>query len=205
MLVRDGGIRGAVIRLAHPVFTQIEVREDRIYCGAGAPLRMIVMEARRRALGGLEFLEGIPGSIGGALRMNAGAMGSSLFSVVNRLRVMDFTGCIRELAGEEVKAEYRCCSFFKDQIALAVVLRAIPAPIEVIDQRLSVLNKRRWQTQPAAASAGCMFKNPSVIPAGKLIDELGLKGTRIGGAMVSDVHANFIVNTGKATAGTSCN
>jgi len=99
-----------------------------------------------------------------------------------------------------MSVEYRGCATLKNHIALGAVLRGKPDSVESIAQRISAFSQKRWSSQPAAPSAGCMFKNPSAIPAGKLIDELGLKGAQVGGAMVSLEHGNFIVNDGKATA-----
>jgi UDP-N-acetylenolpyruvoylglucosamine reductase len=200
LLVRDGGIRGMVLCLANPHFSQVRIDNERLHCGAGARLKLIAVEARRHGLTGLEFLEGIPGSLGGAMRMNAGAMGSWLFDVVETIRFMDFGGAVRERKSSEVNVEYRGCPLFKDHIALAAVLRGQPAPVEAIQARMDSFSRKRWESQPSQPSAGCIFKNPTTIPAGRLIDELGLKGTRVGGAVVSDVHANFIVNDGQATA-----
>jgi len=200
LLVRDGGIRGVVLCLAAPCFSRVEPLGDRLRCGAGARLKAVALEARRAGLANLEFLEGIPGSVGGALRMNAGAMGSSIFACVDRVRFMDSTGGVHERAASEIRVAYRECCLLKDHIALEAVLRGVPAPREAIEQRAQAFNQKRWSSQPAAPSAGCIFKNPGPIPAGRLIDELGLKGARVGGAVVSDVHANFIVNEGTATA-----
>ncbi len=201
LLIKDGGIRGFVICLARPCFSQVEVHGDRLRCGAGAKLKLAAVEARRHGLTGLEFLEGIPGSVGGALRMNAGAMGSWMFEAVESIRFMDYSGNIEERKASEVYVEYRGCPLFKTHIALGAVLIGQPASPEVIAQRMNQFSAKRWESQPAAPSAGCIFKNPKTIPAGKLIDELGLKGTRVGAAVVSDVHGNFIVNEGGATAG----
>ena len=200
LLVRDGGFRGVVICLAHPEFSKIEDDGERLRCGAGARLKNIAVEARRNALCGLEFLEGIPGSIGGALRMNAGAMGSATFEIVESVRLMDFDGNMRELSPSEMAVEYRSCATLKNYVALGAVLRGKPDSVESIAQRMSAFSQKRWSSQPAAPSAGCMFKNPAEIPAGKLIDELGLKGTRVGGARISLEHGNFLVNDGNATA-----
>ena len=200
LLVRDGGIRGVVGCLAHPTFSRIEIVEERIHCGAGAKLKAVSVEARRRNLTGLEFLEGIPGSVGGSLRMNAGAMGGWIFETVDSIRFMDGAGDIHERQASEVEAQYRACPLLKTNIALSAVLKGTATESESIAGRMNAFNKKRWESQPAQPSAGCVFKNPSAIPAGRLIDELGLKGTRIGGAMVSDVHGNFIVNLGGATA-----
>jgi len=200
LLIKDGGIRGLVICLAHPHFNQIEITGYRLHCGAGAKLKQVAVAARRNGLTGLEFLEGIPGSVGGALRMNAGAMGGWMFDVVESIRFMDYSGEVHDRNADEVEVEYRHCALFKNHLALGAVLKGHPASREVVKQRMDTFSKKRWETQPAAPSAGCIFKNPSTIPAGKLIDELGLKETRVGGAVVSDEHGNFIVNQGAATA-----
>jgi UDP-N-acetylenolpyruvoylglucosamine reductase len=223
LLVRDGGFRGVVICLVHASFSRIEVDGERLRCGAGAKLKNVAVEAKRNGLSGVEFLEGIPGSVGGALRMNAGAMGGVTFDVVESVRLMKVTrfgrggaaaspcvaaathppdsNCaIVELTPKEMSVEYRGCGALKTNIALGVVFKCRAAPRVEIEQRMKAFNEKRWESQPAAPSAGCTFKNPPTIPAGKLIDELGLKGTRVGGAVVSAEHGNFIVNDGKATA-----
>jgi UDP-N-acetylenolpyruvoylglucosamine reductase len=200
LLVRDGGFRGVVICLAQEKFSRIEWEEDRMRCGAGAKLKQVAVEARRRGLSGMEFLEGIPGTVGGALRMNAGAMGFWTFNVVESVRAMDFAGRVFEKAASDLYVEYRSCPFFKDHAALGAVFQGQTAPREEIEQRMNANNLKRWKSQPAAPSAGCIFKNPSTVPAGRLIEELGLKGSRIGGAVVSREHGNFIVNDGEATA-----
>ncbi|MHB8521045.1 MAG: UDP-N-acetylmuramate--L-alanine ligase [Limisphaerales bacterium] len=200
LLIKDGGIRGVVICLAHPGFCRVEARGERLHAGAGARLKAVAMEAKRHGLTGLEFLEGIPGSVGGGLRMNAGAMGGSMFGVVERVRFMDMSGQTHERSAHEVEAQYRRCPLFKDHAALGAVLKGAPASGEVIGQRMEAFSRRRWETQPAAPSAGCLFKNPASVPAGKLIEDLGLKGLRVGGAVVSEAHGNFIVNDGNATA-----
>jgi UDP-N-acetylenolpyruvoylglucosamine reductase len=200
LLIKDGGIRGVVISLGHESFSRVQIIGEHLHTGAGAKLKTVSVEARRAGLAGLEFLEGIPGSVGGALRMNAGAMGSWMFDVVEQIRFMDFFGVAHERQASEVNVEYRGCPLFKTHIALGAVLHGTPASKEVIQERANQFNAKRWETQPAQPSAGCIFKNPGSVPAGKLIDELGLKGTKRGGAMVSTVHGNFIVNEGKATA-----
>jgi UDP-N-acetylenolpyruvoylglucosamine reductase len=201
LLVRDGGIRGVVISLAQPAFTEVRLEGERLWCGAGAKLKAVAMEARRAGVAGLEFLEGIPGSVGGALRMNAGAMGCWIFGVVEQVRVMDELGEVVELSGAAMNAEYRGCDQLRTRIALRAVLRGRSSSRSEIELRTQEYNAKRWQSQPAAPSAGCVFKNPPAIPAGKLVDELGLKGTRVGGAVISKVHGNFIVNEGGAKAG----
>jgi UDP-N-acetylenolpyruvoylglucosamine reductase len=200
LLVKDGGIRGLVLSLAHPEFARISVDGFALRCGAGARLKNVSHEARRHNLTGLEFMEGIPGSVGGALRMNAGAMGSWTFDVLQSLRVVSDEGDVRELPARQVPVEYRSCPLLRTQIALEAVFRGAPAERMGIDARMKSFSQKRWSSQPAAPSAGCIFKNPAIGPAGKLIDELGLKGARVGGASVSVEHGNFIVNTGNATA-----
>ena len=200
LLVRDGGFRGVMVCLANANFGRIEIDGERLRCGAGAKLKNVAVEAKRSGLSGVEFLEGIPGSVGGALRMNAGAMGAQTFDVVELVRLMDFDGNVRELAPKEMTVEYRNCATLKDHIAMSAVFKCKPAPRGEIEARMKAFSEKRWESQPAAPSAGCMFKNPGQIPAGKLVDELGLKGARVGGARVSAEHGNFIVNDGAATA-----
>jgi UDP-N-acetylenolpyruvoylglucosamine reductase len=200
LLVRDGGFRGVVICLAHAQFSRVEAVGERLQCGAGAKLKAVAVEAKRNSLAGLEFLEGIPGSVGGGLRMNAGAMGGSLFQVVESVRLMDREGEVHERPARELSPGYRSCPMLKTHVALSAVLQGRAGEREAIEQRMNEYSRKRWQSQPAAPSAGCMFKNPASIPAGKLIDELNLKGTRVGGAVVSAEHGNFIVNNGAATA-----
>ncbi len=200
LLVKDAGFRGIVISLSRPCFSAIEVAGASMKCGAGARLKAVAAEAKRAAIAGLEFLEGIPGSVGGALRMNAGAMGSSIFSVVSHVRVMDASGQIQDCAPAELGPGYRHCSGLRDRIALAATLTGRSGQEEAIARRMAEFSRKRWSSQPAASSAGCIFKNPDSVPAGKLIEELGLKGTRVGGAVVSQEHGNFILNDGTATA-----
>lgn len=200
LLVRDGGFRGAVICLASPEFSRIEIDGTRIRAGAGAKLKELAVAAKRGGLSGVEFLEGIPGSVGGALRMNAGAMGGATFDAVESVRFMDFAGEIHERVVRDVPVEYRACPLFKTNVALGAVFKCAPAPREEIEKRMKAFSEKRWEAQPAAPSAGCIFKNDEKIPAGKLVDELGLKGAHVGGAMVSREHGNFIVNGGTATA-----
>jgi UDP-N-acetylenolpyruvoylglucosamine reductase len=200
LLVRDGGIRGVVICLAARSFAEIRIEDTRIICGAGARLRSVAFDAKKDLLTGAEFMEGIPGNIGGALRMNAGAMGGAMFDVLESVRFMDAAGTIHERKSVEIPVEYRNCALFKTNIVLSAVLLLQRGTREAIEQKMNLCSQKRWGSQPAAPSAGCIFKNAATIPAGRLIQELGLKGTRSGGAVISDVHGNFIVNDGNATA-----
>jgi len=200
LLVRDRGFRGVVICLAQPAFGRIEVEGERLRCGGGARLKSVANEARRHGVSGLEFLEGIPGSLGGALRMNAGAMGSATFEVVESVRLMARDGSLHTRLPSELAVAYRGCATLKEYVALGALLIGRPDSVEAIAQRMSAYSQKRWSSQPAAPSAGCLFKNPPAIPAGRLIEELGLKGTRVGGARIALEHGNFLVNDGAATA-----
>jgi UDP-N-acetylenolpyruvoylglucosamine reductase len=200
LLVRDGGFRGVVICLSQPHFSKIEIIGERLNCGAGAKLKDVSIAAKRNDLSGVEFLEGIPGSVGGALRMNAGAMGGATFDAVESVRVMDFDGNLSEMSPKEMSVDYRSCAALKNHIALGAVFKCKTLARAEIEKRMKAYSEKRWESQPAAPSAGCIFKNPGAIPAGRLVDELGLKGARVGGAVVSAEHGNFIVNDGKATA-----
>ena len=200
LLVLDGGIQGVVISLTNDEFSKVEVDGERILARAGARLKTIVTVAARHELGGLEFMEGIPGSLGGALRMNAGAMGKQTFDVVEWIRYISYAGDVYDAEAKDIPVTYRSCPVFHNHVALSAILRGTKTERRMIDSRLRAFAQRRWFTQPAKPSAGCIFKNPGSIAAGKLIEELGLKGMSVGGARISEVHGNFIVNEGKATA-----
>jgi len=200
LLVRDTGIPGVVIHLASEEFSKVEVDGATVIARGGARLKGIVNTAKRAELGGLEFLEGIPGSVGGALRMNAGAMGKQTFDVVEWVRYVSFAGEIYDADAKSLPVSYRSCPLFANHVVLSVILRGEKTPRAEIDARLRQFEQKRWTSQPARPSAGCIFKNPREIAAGRLIDELGLKGTSVGAARVSDMHGNFIVNEGGATA-----
>ncbi len=200
LLVRDGGIAGVVVHLNGAEFTKIEVDGERIIARGGARLKAIVGVAKKYEIGGLEFLHGIPGSLGGALRMNAGAMGRQTFEVIEWVRYISFSGELYDAEAKALTVNYRSCPVFRNHIALSAILSGRRTPRAQIEATLREYDERRWATQPVQPSAGCVFKNPATIAAGKLIDELGLKGACVGGACVSDKHANFIVNKGGATA-----
>jgi len=200
LLVRDGGIPGVCVNLGRPGMSQIEAIGGKIRAGAGARLKQIVSAAKAAGIGGLEFMEGIPGALGGAMRMNAGAMESWTFEVVESVRVMDRKGQVRDVPAAEFEVKYRKVPRLTEDIAVGAVLKGSSAQPEDIAERLKKYSRKRWDSQPAAPSAGCIFKNAETIPAGKLIDELGLKDTAVGGARISPVHGNFIVNQGGAKA-----
>jgi UDP-N-acetylmuramate--alanine ligase len=200
LLVRDGGIRGVVVHPCGGDFDKIEVTRNEISAGVGAKLKQIAYAGKAAGLGGLEWMEGIPGAVGGALRMNAGAMGAQTFENVVRVRYLDEEGNAHEKTPAEMDVHYRHVATLERNYAVAAVFKGMPAAADEIERRLDESQEKRRTTQPAAKSAGCIFKNPATIPAGKLVDELGLKNTAVGKARVSEVHGNFIVNDGGATA-----
>ncbi len=200
LLVRDGGIEGFVIRLDGAEFTRVTVDEEMVIARAGGRLRQVVNAGRRHSLGGLEFLEGIPGTVGGALRMNAGAMGRQTFEVVERVRYVSLAGEIYESEAQLIPVRYRSCPVFASHVALEARFRGNKTRPSLIEKTLRLFEKKRWSSQPARPSAGCIFKNPEPIPAGRLIEELGLKGEKIGRAEVSEKHGNFIVTSKGAHA-----
>ena len=199
LLVRDGGIRGVVVHPRGGDFEKIEVDGREVSAGAGVKLRQVAYAARAANLGGLEWMEGIPGAVGGALRMNAGAMGAQTFENVTRVRYLDAEGNSHVKNREELQVFYRRFPLLETNFAISATFRGQPAERAEIDRRLRESQEKRRTTQPVAKSAGCIFKNPGSIPAGKLVEELGLKNSRVGNARVSQVHGNFIVNDGDAT------
>jgi len=200
LLVRDGGIRGVVVHPCGGDFDKVEVSGDEITAGVGAKLKQVAYAGKAAGLGGLEWMEGIPGAVGGALRMNAGAMGAQTFENVLRIRYLDEEGNAHTRIPAELDISYRHVPSLERNYAVSAVFKGRPAAAEEIARRLDESQEKRRTTQPSAKSAGCIFKNPKSIPAGKLVDELGLKNTRVGNARVSEIHGNFIVNDGNASA-----
>jgi UDP-N-acetylmuramate--L-alanine ligase/UDP-N-acetylenolpyruvoylglucosamine reductase len=200
LLIRDGGIAGAVVHLARGEFRNISVNGTEITAGAGVKLKELAYAARDALIGGFEWFEGIPGQVGGALRMNAGAMGGETFRHVVSVRFIDEQGAFQTKTPGEMKVHYRDVPTLTRNYAVAATFAGTPGTAEEIHAALDASMQKRRATQPKESSAGCIFKNPARCPAGKLVDELGLKDTRIGGARVSPVHGNFIVNDGNATA-----
>jgi UDP-N-acetylmuramate dehydrogenase len=171
---------------------------ERVNVSAGYSLPRLCVDAARRGLAGIEGLGGIPGTIGGALWMNAGAYGHEIGNVVESVRVAR-GGRIVEVPGREIEWNYRHTSFREGELLLGVTLRLRPDDSAKIIERMAEVKRQRMETQPhGARSAGCFFKNPpgSNLSTGKMIDEMGMKGERRGGAIVSPVHANFIVTEG---------
>lgn len=200
LLVRDGGIPGVVAHLARGEFLRHTVNGEEITAGVGLKFKQLSAAARSAGLGGFEWMEGIPGNLGGGLRMNAGAMGAQTFDQVVRVRFCDQDGNIFTKTPAEMEIHYRSVPMLRQNYALSAVLKGRTASREDIDRRIESSVAKRRESQPVAASAGCIFKNPGSIPAGRLIEELGFKNFSVGRARVSEVHGNFIVNDGGATA-----
>jgi UDP-N-acetylmuramate--alanine ligase len=203
LIVSDEGFPGWVIRLNHLFWRRLELLEEgKVYAGAGVRLKELCGFAAKSGLSGFEFMEGIPGAVGGSLRMNAGAMGSWLFDRVESVLMMTLDGGFRRLPATAFHVQYRQVEELLDGVALGAVFQAGAVAEDVCEVRSkmdSYAHSRR-ESQPREPSAGCIFKNPPGAGAGKLIDQCGLKGLRVGDAEVSPVHANFIVNRGSASA-----
>ncbi|MEN8695417.1 MAG: UDP-N-acetylmuramate--L-alanine ligase [Akkermansiaceae bacterium] len=200
LLIRDGGISGAVIHPKGGAFNEVSAEGNEIKAGVGARFKKLASVARENGIGGFEWMEGIPGNVGGGLRMNAGAMGVETFDQVVDVTFLDEDGEIRTRTHEEIVSHYRNVPELRRNYALSATFKGASAELAQIQKRLDESRHHRNTTQPKAASAGCIFKNPQDCGAGKLIDELGLKESRVGKAEVSLEHGNFIVNRGKATA-----
>jgi UDP-N-acetylmuramate dehydrogenase len=204
LLVRDGGVPGVVIRLG-PQFAQIKVDGATITAGAGAIDLNVARAAQASGIAGLEFLCGIPGSIGGGLRMNAGAYGSEFKDIVEEAHALDRNGVRHRLYLAQLGFSYRHCAVPEDWIFLDAVIEGRQGDPKTVQARMSEIQKSRAATQPIREkTGGSTFANPDNDPekrkAWQLIDAAGCKGLKIGQAKVSDKHCNFLINTGHATA-----
>lgn len=202
LLVRDGGIEGVVIRLSAKGFGRIEQLEDhRIYAGAAVPDKRLAAAALEAGLGGFEFYHGIPGAIGGALRMNAGANGTETTDRVVEVHAVDRQGTRHVLSHADMGYSYRHSSAAKDLIFTGAVFAGSPKPKDDIQKAMDEVQHHRETVQPIREkTGGSTFKNPLPQSSWKLIDEAGLRGFRVGGAQMSEMHCNFMINTGGATA-----
>ncbi len=200
VLVADGELPWVMLHLpaAKP---GVRVEGDAAFVDAAADLGGTVTFCAKNNLGGMEGLIGVPGSIGGALRMNAGAYGTQIGSYVREVELYRAAIARNEIVrGEEIRFDYRHTSFSPDDVMLRVKLELPSKPYHEIVAGIRVCNEKRRASQPLnQKSAGCIFKNPPGASAGRMIDELGLKSFRVGDAMVSDRHANFFVNAGHAS------
>ena len=205
LLVGDKGIRGVVIEMTEPM-AAIEVNGTKITAQAGAMLSKIANTAAANGLGGMEFAAGIPGSVGGAVVMNAGAYGGEIKDIIEKAYVLDENGKQLELSKEELDLSYRhSCIPEKKYIVTKVVLELQPQDEAVIRSKMKELSEKRAEKQPLQyPSAGSTFKRPEGYFAGKLIMDAGLRGYQVGGAQVSEKHCGFVINKGEATAADIC-
>jgi len=204
LIVRDGGYRGALVSLAR--LRSLSLRDEGkggvlLLAGAGYPLSELVSRSAREALAGMEFCAGIPGSVGGAVRMNAGAYGGEIKDIVESVSLLDASGVIRAAAREELPFAYRNLDLSAETIIIGAAFRLRRGNGEKIAGRVrEIIGMRREKHPLEFRNAGSVFKNPRDCPAGRLIEEAGLMGIRIGDAQVSEKHGNFIINRGQATA-----
>lgn len=201
VLIRDGGIPGVTIHLTRS-FIPLTVTGDLITVGAGIHVNELARVAEKNALGGFEFLSGIPGSVGGAVRMNAGAYGRSISDCLVSLKIMTPDGLIQTLDTVDTQIfDYRMCSLPSSWIVLEAVFKGNPTSISEIKRKTAEYKEKREKTQPKGVkTAGSFFKNPTGLSVWKLIETVGMRGARVGGAVVSEKHANFIINDKGATA-----
>lgn len=200
LLVRDGGVPGVVIRLGKS-FAGISVEQTRITAGGAALDMGVAMAALDANIGGLEFLSGVPGSIGGALRMNAGAFGGEMKDVTLSAEVMDPHGTLHTLSADDMGFAYRRAAVPEGWIFISALLEGHPDDHDRIARRMAEIRAARDAAQPKKVrTGGSTFANPPGAKAWELIDRAGCRGLAMGGAMVSDKHCNFLINTGTATA-----
>ncbi|PJI07836.1 MULTISPECIES: UDP-N-acetylmuramate dehydrogenase [Clostridium] len=200
LLVKDGGIRGVAIKLLR--LNKLQIGNDKIIAGCGVPLGFLSRKARDKSLTGLEFACGIPGSVGGAVAMNAGAYNGEISSIIESVLVIDNKGNMRRINKDELEFGYRTSIILKQKyIVLEATFKLQKGDKEKISTRINDLMRRRIENQPLEyPSAGSTFKRPAGHFAAKLIQDSGLKGKSIGGAQVSEKHSGFIINKENATA-----
>ena len=206
LLVRDGGVGGVVIRLGRGFNTVEALGDSRIRAGSAVPDAILARKAAEAGIAGLEFYAGIPGTVGGAVIMNAGCYGAETVNVLESARVMDRTGAVRDLPLAELGYTYRHSAIQDgDVIVLGATYRGTPDDPAAIKARMAEITARRETTQPIRdKTGGSTFKNPPGHSSWKLVDEAGWRGKLFsatgGGAMFSPLHSNFMINTGEATA-----
>lgn len=202
LLVRDGGIRGIVINMADGFKDVVWEEGARVSAGSGVRLASLVSKCADRGLSGLEFACGIPGTLGGAVMMNAGAYGYDIGGVIESVEIIDRKGKRGVLSKEDLKFSYRSSAVPPGAVVVRVNLKLYEKDPVAVKEAVKELSARRSQASGSVGlpCAGSVFKNPEGGYAGKLIEEAGFKGEKSGGAMVSDQHANYIVNTGGAKA-----
>ena len=203
LLVRDGGFKGVVIIMREHLASveQHEKNDQIVVAGGGLALSNLVRYCNQRGLGGLEFLAGIPGTVGGAVIMNAGAFGKDMGAVVQSIEMVNPQGELTSRDRSDLVFSYRASSIQEGTVVVSASLQCTRETPQIVSKRVADYLARRKATQPLEyPSAGSIFRNPPGDYAGRLIEETGLKGKKIGGAMISPKHANYIVNTGGARA-----
>jgi UDP-N-acetylmuramate dehydrogenase len=201
LLVRDGGLRGTVIHTTNRLAALDVMDDGGLRVEAGVPCAKVARAAARAGLGGAEFLAGIPGTLGGALAMNAGAFGGETWALVEAVETVDRYGVVRRRAPADYRIGYRAVEGPEGEWFLAAFLRLDPDPDGEANAAIRALLARRNASQPTSQpTAGSTFRNPEGDHAARLLEEVGMKGRCVGGACVSELHANFIINTGTATA-----
>lgn len=210
-IIRDSGVRGTVVHMSK-AFSDIAVHDTHLKVQAGALNGSIAAAALKNNIGGLEFLSGIPGTLGGAVTMNAGAYGTEMKDVLVSVDVMDMNGTVKTVTPHDLDMTYRHTNIDARMIVIGAVLKGVPEPYDTIKTRLTDIKKRRNTTQPIKEkTGGSTFANPTdadLIAAGlepgtrawQIVDRVGGRDLKIGGAMMSEKHGNFMVNTGDATA-----
>ena len=200
LIVRDGGVPGVVIRLGRG-FSAIAVEERSVRAGAAVPDLKVAQAAQEAGIGGLAFVRGIPGAIGGALRMNGGAYGRETKDVLIEARGIDRQGRTNTFANADMGFAYRHCGVPEDVIFTQALLAGAPAEPDTIKAEMRAITEARESTQPVKSrTGGSTFKNPLPAKAWQLIDRAGCRGLKVGGAQVSELHCNFLINLGNASA-----
>jgi len=200
VIVRDEGVKGVVIRLSGE-FAKITQEEENIRAGAAALCGNVALFSRNAALDKIEFLTGIPGSIGGAIAMNGGCYGSDMSQILISAKALDFDGNLIELKNSDFVFYYRGNKISKNFIFVEALLKCEKSTAEIVSKKITELNQQREQAQPIRAkTGGSTFKNPQNNSAWKLIDEAGCRGMIEGDAQISEKHCNFMINRGKASA-----
>ncbi|MBN2032164.1 MAG: UDP-N-acetylmuramate dehydrogenase [Deltaproteobacteria bacterium] len=203
LLVKDLGLRGLALLLrGHLALMERSEKEgDHLSAGAGLHLSNLLNECRRRGLGGLEFLAGIPGTVGGAVLMNAGAWGKETADVLQEIEIMSSSGELIKKNRAKLHFAYRSLDMLEGSVVVKATFKCTKRSSEEVEERMRHYREKRKNSQPLEyASGGSVFQNPPGDFAGRLIEQVGLKGFRVGGAVISSKHANFIVNTGGAKA-----
>jgi UDP-N-acetylmuramate dehydrogenase len=199
LIVRDGGVPGVVIRLGRG-FNEVKIEDHRATAGTAMLDVMVARAAQAAGVSGLAFLSGIPGTIGGALRMNGGAYGGETKDILVEARGVDRQGNLRSFANGEMGFSYRHCGVPDDVIFTAAVLQGRAGAPEQIAAEMADIKKKREASQPRNRTGGSTFKNPAGHSAWKLADDAGCRGLTVGGAQVSELHSNFLINLGGASA-----